>query len=77
MAAKLDHELYKDTTFCDVTECSSVEGHKYLAGTLLRHISALKEGAKFSDKSVMTRLPSGLPRVRALMSGMGEKFSSY
>ena len=43
----------KITTFCDVTECSSVKRHKYLAGTLLRHISALNEGAKVSDKSVV------------------------
>jgi len=38
--------------FWDVTECSSVEGHKYLAGTPLRHVSALKEGTEVSDKSV-------------------------
>jgi len=54
MVAKLKHELYNDYDFCDVTECRSVEGYKILAGTLLRYISALKEGAKISDKSVVS-----------------------
>lgn len=39
-----------------MTVRGSVDGYKYVAGALLRLLSALKEGAKFSDGSVVSNI---------------------